>query len=140
MSGVLIAACLRQEAPMATMLHSGTPHHYADAGRSARWLNVALGVWLFISAFAWRHTSGARADTWILGILITVFAAGALARPQLRWVTALLAIWLFISSFAMHMRHAALWNNVIVAVIVFIASLIPSIGDTTHTTTGPLSA
>lgn len=89
-----------------------------------RIINVILGVWLFISAFVWPHTQVQMTNTWILGVLCVIFALVATAVPWARYLNALLAIWLFISAFALPVRSAGtIWNNVLVAIAIFIVSL-----------------
>lgn len=91
----------------------------------ARILNFLLGVWLFISAFVWTHTAAERIDTWILGIWIAVFSLVAIAQPFARWLNTLAAIWLFFATLAIfHTQAGTLWNNLIVAVVVFILSFV----------------
>ncbi len=97
------------------------------AGRGARGINIVLGAWLFISAFVWPHSAAARTNTWICGLLAVAFAVWALWAPATRWLTTALAIWLFISTLSIfHVSEATLWNNVIVAILLFIFSLVPS--------------
>ncbi len=97
---------------------------------AARWLNVALGAWLFISAFVWPHTASQQTNTWILGILCFVFALAAMRVSTARWLNTALSIWLFISVWALpHQNLATMWNNAIVAVVVFLASLVPGPGE-----------
>lgn len=100
----------------------------ATDGTWARIINIALGVWLFISAFIWQHTSAEMTNTWILGVLAVVFALlAAYVFVQARFLNTLLAIWLFISAFALpHVSAGTVWNNVIVAILMFVFSLIPS--------------
>jgi hypothetical protein len=89
--------------------------------------NLILGAWLFLSAFLWRHTPAARANTWIVGVLIIVFAVLSGARPQARYANTVLAVWLFLSSLSIyHVTGATAWNNCIVAILVFLFSLAPS--------------
>jgi hypothetical protein len=96
-------------------------------GAPARWLNVVLGTWLFFSAFVWPHTDASRTNTWILGVLSVVFALRAVWRPVTRFLNALLSIWLFISAYALpHVSSGTAWNNAIVAIVMFLASLVPS--------------
>lgn len=92
-----------------------------------RALNVILGIWLFISAFVWPHTSAQMTNTWILGVLAVVFALIAwFAAPPARFLNTLLAIWLFISAWALpRVSVGTVWNNVIVAILLFIFSLVP---------------
>lgn len=94
---------------------------------AARIANVVLGVWLFISAFIWPHTQAQMTNTWIVGALIAIFALVAMRAPQARYVNTALAIWLFISVWVLPVESTAtLWNNAIVAIAVFVLSLLPS--------------
>jgi hypothetical protein len=94
---------------------------------SARGINVALGVWLFISAFIWPHSLAERTNTWILGVLTVVFALVATRVPQARYMNTILAIWLFISAWALsRISVGTTWNNALVAIAIFVVSLIPS--------------
>lgn len=96
-------------------------------GAAPRIINVILGVWLFISAFVWPHTQAQMTNTWILGVLCVVFALVAMAVPWVRYFNTLLAIWLFISAWALPtVSVGTIWNNVLVAIAVFIVSLVPS--------------
>jgi hypothetical protein len=93
----------------------------------ARIVNVVLGIWLFISAFAWPHTSQQMTNTWILGVLCVVFAIVAMSVPAVRYLNTALAVWLFISAFALPSLHAGtVWNNVLVAIAIFLVSLVPN--------------
>jgi len=90
---------------------------------------IALGVWLFISAFAWTHAPAAQANTWIVGVLIVIVGVWSLFEPGARVASALLALWLFFSTVTLtHDSPNTLWNNVSVAGLLFFVSLI---------TTGP---
>lgn len=62
------------------------------AGSSARLVNAALGVWLFISAFAWPHTMAQQTNAWILGVLTVVFSLGATRVPEMRFLNTVLAV------------------------------------------------
>ena len=90
------------------------------------WITIALGTWLFISAFLWPHGAASAANTWIVGLLIAVASLVALRMAWMRWVVTALAIWLFLSTLAMaSATRGTVWNNLIVAVLVFVASLVP---------------
>ncbi len=93
----------------------------------ARIINVILGVWLFISVFVWPHSSAQMTNTWILGVLEVIFSLVAIfATAQARYLNTVLAIWLFISAFALPSTSAGtIWNNVIVAILTFVFSLVP---------------
>lgn len=93
----------------------------------ARWTNVVLGAWLFASAFLWRHTEASFFNTWIVGVIIVAVALGAMAVPALRYVNTAVAMYLFLTSiFVPHVFLASAWHNGIVAVAVFLVSLVPS--------------
>ena len=97
-------------------------------GLAARVVNVILGVWLFVSAFAWTHSSAQMTNTWILGALVVIFALIATHLPRLRYLNALTAVWLFISAFALPRMHpGTVWNNALVALVIFFLSLQPPI-------------
>lgn len=99
----------------------------ADGGASIRWVNVAIGIWLFISAFIWPHTTAQQTNTWILGILIALVGLWAMAVPKARFVNTVLAIWLFFATlFLPHETAGTLWNNLIAALVVFLVSLVPT--------------
>lgn len=90
------------------------------------WIATALGAWLFISAFLWPHGTASATNTWIVGLLIAIASLIALRIPWMRWVETALAIWLFLSTLAMPgSNRGTLWNNLIVAALVFLVSLVP---------------
>jgi hypothetical protein len=90
------------------------------------WIPIALGAWLFISAFLWPHGTASAANTWIVGLLIAIAGLIALRMPWMRWVDTGLAIWLFLSTLAIsHTTRGTLWNNLIIALLVFLVSLVP---------------
>jgi fructose-specific phosphotransferase system IIC component len=96
--------------------------------RMARAIQIALGVWLFISAFAWSHTPSQFNNAWVVGALIAIMAAASMAAPLLRYANTALAVWLFISPFVLPTIAAAtMWNHIIVAVALFLASMVPEV-------------
>jgi hypothetical protein len=92
---------------------------------SARTVNVILGIWLFLSAFLWSHTAGQLTNTWICGALCTGIALISMPMPNARYLNTGLSLWLFVSAFAIAADNVGtVWNNSLVAVAVFIASLV----------------
>ena len=92
-----------------------------------RWVNLLIGLWLIVSAFAWPHTAGAQTNTWILGALIAIASVWAVYMPGARFLNTIFAIWLFFATLVIyHVSSATVWNNLIAAVIVFVLSLIPN--------------
>jgi hypothetical protein len=106
-----------------------------DNYASARVINIIVGIWLFISAFVWPHTYSQMTNTWIVGVLCVAFALIAMRVPEARYLNTILAVWLFISVWALPtIRSGTAWNNVIMAIIMFFASLAPGYaGDRTRT-------
>ena len=97
-----------------------------DKGLAARYLNILAGAWLFISAFLWTDNASWRMNSWAVGALIMVFAAIAILVPAARFINTALSLWLFFSTLTFfQLMGAALWNNLIVATLVFITSLVP---------------
>jgi hypothetical protein len=90
----------------------------------ARVVNLVLGIWLFISAFVWPHDVAQMTNTWILGVLAVIFALIAMRVQAVRYLNSLLAVWLFISAFALpHLHRGTVWNNALVALVMFFVSL-----------------
>ena len=90
----------------------------------ARLLTIALGVWLFLSAFIWPHTASQFTNAWMSGLLIVAFASVAIRVESARYGCTVLAIWLFFSNWILRTTdEATAWNNIIVSVSVFVASL-----------------
>jgi len=108
-------------------MNTTNPAANLSSNGMARGFTLLLGVWLFISAFIWPHTTSQMTNTWICGVLAVVFAAVAMRAPQVRYANTILAIWLFISAFALaSVSVGTIWNNVIVSIAIFVASLVPS--------------
>ncbi len=88
---------------------------------AGRWLNVLLGVWLFISTFIRRHSPAQHTNTWIMGL---VTAAIALGGPAARYLNTAGAVWIVISAFVLPaISVAARWNNFLVGIAIGVVSL-----------------
>jgi hypothetical protein len=93
------------------------------------WLNLLIGIWLFISpwvlGFAGSEFS-ASWNAWILGVAIVVFSAIAVSLPQ-AWeevINILLGIWMVISSWVIGVTNRAVETNAVIVgllVILFAA-------------------
>lgn len=94
---------------------------------AVRWINLALGIWLFVSAFAWPHTHQQYVNALIVGTLYTAIAAVALHAPQVRFLNVALSLWLAFSAHLFPTLHATTsWNSLIVALLVLVVTLMPS--------------
>ncbi len=98
-------------------------------GSSASWLNILLGIWVIVSPFAlafglfpralWNNVATGAAIV-ILGII----RAGVPQQSGWSWANAILGIWLIISPFVLAFAMPiALWNNVILGILVAIVAL-----------------
>ncbi|HEY2863882.1 MAG TPA: SPW repeat protein [Casimicrobiaceae bacterium] len=91
------------------------------------WINLLLGVWLFISPWAIGYSGSssiAAWNAWVLGVAIVVFAAIAVSMPQL-WeevINIVLGVWMVISAWVLGFSsvRSAETNAVIVGVLVII--------------------
>ena len=66
------------------------------------WLNVLVGIWLFISPWVLGTTSDAATawNAWIIGaaiFVVALIALGTTASAAAPWVNVVLGVWLFIS-------------------------------------------
>jgi hypothetical protein len=92
-----------------------------------RFLNILLGSWLFVSAFLWPHNAEQYSNTWLTGALCVILSVVAMAVPWARYLVTALAVWLFISAFALPSENVGtVWNNALVAIAVFIVSILPA--------------
>src|SRR5690348_2294262 len=97
---------------------------------SARFVTVLLGVWLFISAFAWPHAPEQLTNTWICGVVCVVAALVAVGWSPGRYFNTLLALWLLISAWVLPTHEVlTVWNNVAVAIAMLVLSLVPGEGE-----------
>lgn len=105
------------------------PHDGArpEHGPRARYANMALGLWLFVSAFIWPHTMATRLNTCIVGVLVIVAATMATGIGLLRQLTGVLALWLLLTTALVYpASHITFWNNILVACGVLALSRIPN--------------
>ncbi len=85
-------------------------------------VNLVLGIWLIVSPFLFGYTSGAIANSVILGIIVAVLAIVRLAMPNqtwASWLNGVAGLWLIVAPFLFGFMDAAvLWNQIIVGVVV----------------------
>lgn len=93
---------------------------------AARTLNILLGIWLFISAFAWTHPPAQRASTWICGVLCVIIALVATRVAAVRFLNVVVGAWVFLSAFVLGHGNATLWNNVLVGIAIVLLAVTPS--------------
>lgn len=111
--------------------NNGQPWH-----RWQDWVNLVLGVWLFIAPWIWHSTTVVAAsatdsgwNAWILGVIVVVMALWALSSPLTaipEWINAIAGIWLFIAPFVLEYHRvtaSSAWNQWAVGVIVFVLAI-----------------
>lgn len=92
-----------------------------------RYLTITAAGWLFVSAFAWPHAHTLATNTWVTAVLMFSVAFAAVQVPSLRYWNTALSVWLLFSTIAMRsINVATMWNNFIVAAVVFVLSLVRS--------------
>jgi hypothetical protein len=97
------------------------------SGQAPRLVNALLGAWLFVSAFVWPHSPAEMAGACVVGALCITFACVATVHPSVRYLNTALAIWLLFSDIALPSRSVATAANaLLVGVLVFIVSLVPT--------------
>lgn len=127
----------------ATMRHEGGSERRAwSAERERRirdtpWVNMAIGAWLFMSAFLWDHGAAQRVNTAVVGALCVVVAVVALRVHAARWLNAALAAWLFVAIWVLPQQsHATWWNNTVAAICILLLSIDPGVPDREAATAG----
>lgn len=89
---------------------------------------IAVGAWLFASAFVWPHSMPQFNNAWVSGLLVIVFATLAMAAFDWgRYLNAVIAVWLFVSSFVLPGGDgfATKANHAVVAIVLFLTAMIP---------------
>ncbi|CAA7620699.1 SPW repeat protein [Magnetospirillum sp. UT-4] len=97
------------------------------------WVNLALGLWLFVSPWVLGYTglAGAATNSWILGIAVAAVATAALISYAQweEWLNAVFGLWLLVSPWVIgfvgtgEASVAPLWNHVLVGVAVAVLAL-----------------
>lgn len=89
------------------------------------WVNLVLGVWLFVSPWTFGYTDNpvyAAMNAYATGAAIVVFAAVAVYMPKVweEWVNMALGIWLIVSPMALNFTShmASTMNAVILGILV----------------------
>jgi hypothetical protein len=91
-----------------------------------RVLDLGLGMWLFASAFLWPHGWAQLLDAAGVGaLLVTAALVRGPRQEQARHASTALAVWLFLANIVLPgTTLPTAWNHALVAVLVFLASLI----------------
>ena len=92
---------------------------------TTRIFNALIGIWLFVTAFMWPHTSAEMTVTVVAAILTFALAILAIYTQAARYLNAIVAVLLFLSVLTLpSLARATQWNNAIVAIAIFVAALV----------------
>ncbi|HEY1327475.1 MAG TPA: SPW repeat protein [Casimicrobiaceae bacterium] len=92
------------------------------------WVNLLLGIWLFLSPWLlgyYEASMTAAWNAWILGVALVVFSAIAVSMPQM-WeevINILIGIWMIISPWVLRfsgVTRSGETNAVIVGIIAIV--------------------
>ena len=99
-----------------------------------RVMEVALGLWLCSSAFVWPHGLPQFLNAAVIGVAIVIDAGAALAGHERgRFGNRALAVWLFLSNLILPQTALpTAWNHALVAVMVFLLSMVPTFHARRH--------
>jgi hypothetical protein len=93
--------------------------------RGARYFSVALGLWLFVSAFLWRHSPAQFTNSLIVGFVSVVAALIALRVPAVRFINTAAGVWLVLGAYSLpRVTLGTAWNDMLVGTAILIASLV----------------
>ena len=86
---------------------------------------VVLSIWVLFSVNAWPHSRPEQINSAAVGAGLFFFGAISIRHEWARYVTLALGLWLFVfSAFISHGNGTTFWNNAMVALAVFILSLV----------------
>jgi hypothetical protein len=93
------------------------------------WLNILLGIWVIISPFVlgfsqWPKAMWNNVATGCAVAILAIVRTGMRQQLGWSWANVILGIWLIISPFALVFMSGstALWNNVILGIIITIVA------------------
>lgn len=88
------------------------------------WVNLILGVWLFIAPFFGlvALTGMAAWNGYVFGVFIVALSIWALAQPRAweEWINFVIGIWLILSPFILGYSASTIimWNHIVVGILV----------------------
>jgi len=86
---------------------------------------VVLSIWVLFSINAWTHSRPDQINSAAVGAVLFFFGAISIRHEWARYVTLAAGLWLFaFSAFIGRSDPLTFWNNAMVALAVFILSLV----------------
>jgi hypothetical protein len=90
-----------------------------------RIFNVLVGTWLFLSAFAWPHSTPQGVTALVCGAMTVLLSLATMYFSGVRYLTAVVALILFVTSLGTAERlDRTFWHNSIMAIAIFVAALV----------------
>jgi hypothetical protein len=106
-------------------IHLTGPRPKPAPASVARVVVGVAGTWLTIWGLFLDHPLYWRLNAWSVGAAMVLVAINSFWLRPAAYLNAVLAVWLaFSARFVFHVQGAALWNALVVAAIVFVASLL----------------
>lgn len=93
------------------------------------WVNLILGVWLFITPFIGMEmvSSAAAWNGYIFGVLVVALSIWALVQPRAweEWINLVIGVWLILAPFVLGFttETTAMWNHIVVGVVIGVDAL-----------------
>jgi len=101
-----------------------------EAENDAPWSRIvsgALGLWLFLSTYAWPHGRAEAVNALVCGAIVIDASLASLRIPALQWLVAVVGTWLLASPFVLSSHGVlATWNAIFVGICLVALSMIPS--------------
>jgi hypothetical protein len=102
-----------------------------DTIKTIGWINILAGIWLILSPVMFSSIGANVSALWnniIVGVAILLLAGFGVTSARTTWsrsINAILGAWMFLSPFFFGFSNqpGALWNNLILGAIVFVASI-----------------
>jgi hypothetical protein len=91
---------------------------------ASAFIDVLVGLWIFMSTFAWLHTVPEFVNTIVCGSLAVLFGLAGLADRRARLLEVVLGFWLVASMHFLAAGRPTLWNNAVCGVALLVGGLL----------------
>ncbi len=90
--------------------------------RPQDWINLIIGIWLFLSPWIFGYAYMGHAwNSFLFGALVTIFSVFALydRKAWEEWINTFIGIWIFISPWVLGMViNSVMWNHWIIGILI----------------------
>jgi len=93
------------------------------------WVNLVLGMWLFITPFIGMEmvSSTAAWNGYIFGVIVVALSIWALVQPRAweEWINLVIGVWLILAPFILGFttETTAMWNHILMGVVIGVDAL-----------------